>query len=57
MTGGSYTSKTVSQYSQTGWKGDLPSLSVGRRGHGCGSYFGNNQVNIEILVQLIDSIC
>lgn len=38
VTGGEYTQTTVSRYGRTGWLEDLPSLTVGRRQHACGSY-------------------
>jgi len=43
MTGGSDTSQIVSKYSQNGWIQDLPTLNIGRRGHGCGSYTNGNE--------------
>ena len=38
VTGGLDTMQTVSRYGTTGFVEDLPSLVVGRRYHGCGSY-------------------
>jgi len=38
ITGGEYTMETVSRYGTLGFIEDLPSLVVGRYGHGCGSY-------------------
>ena len=39
ITGGLHTLRTVSRYSITGWVGDLAELNVGRRNHGCSSYY------------------
>ena len=38
ITGGQYTMETISRYGTLGFIEDLPSLLVGRYGHGCGSY-------------------
>ena len=47
ITGGDFTRNTVSRYGVLGWVEDLPSLVVGRRYHGCGSYFrGDSQVSV-----------
>ena len=39
ITGGFYTERTVSRYNITGWVEDLAELNVGRRNHGCSSYY------------------
>ena len=41
LTGGRDTLTRVSQYNETGWEKDLPTLQTGRRNHGC-AYFNNN---------------
>ena len=47
ITGGLHTLRTVSRYSITGWVGDLAELNVGRRNHGCSSYYKDGaQVSI-----------
>ena len=47
ITGGSYTRTTVSRYSIAGWMEDLANLTVGRRSHGCSSYYKDGaQVSI-----------
>ena len=38
ITGGFYSMHAVTKYGMLGYVGDLPSLQVGRYGHGCGSY-------------------
>ena len=38
IAGGYFTRNTVSRYGVVGFIDDLPSLLVGRWGHGCGSY-------------------
>ena len=43
ITGGAWTSRTVSRYSRNGWQGNLPSLNLGRQAHGCSSYRNNNR--------------
>ena len=50
--------KTVSVYSEAGWKRDLASLNQGRSSHACGSYVnGGKKVNQIILYHsyLIDT--
>ena len=42
LTGGYYSRKRVSEYSETGFTRDLPQLLQGRRSHGC-SYFENEE--------------
>jgi len=49
LTGGYYTSTTVSQYTTSGWIEDLPELNEGRRRHGCG-YFYNDGMQRVFLV-------
>ena len=47
ITGGTYTQKTASRYSITGWMVDLANLTVGRYKHGCSSYYKDGaQVSI-----------
>ena len=47
ITGGWYTLKTVSRYNSTGLVEDLAKLNVGRRNHGCSSYYKDGaQVSI-----------
>ena len=41
LTGGVFTLTTVSQYNETGWVKDLPTLQTGRFGHGC-AFFNND---------------
>ena len=58
ITGGVYTLKTVSVYSEAGWQRDLASLNQGRYWHGCGSYTnGGKKVNQIVLdfTYLIDT--
>ena len=46
ITGGLYTRKTVSVYSEAGWLSDLTSLNQGRYWHACGHYVnGEKEVN------------
>ena len=40
LTGGKYSHNRVSEYSETGYQGDLPQLLQGRHNHGC-TYFEN----------------
>ena len=49
VTGGLYTTRTVSVYNIEGWMEDLPDLNTGRLYHGCGHYVDNNN-NIVRLV-------
>ena len=42
LTGGYYSPKRVSEYSETGFTRDLPQLLQGRNNHGC-SYFENEE--------------
>ena len=42
LTGGRDTLTTVSQYNETGWEKDLPTLQTGRKYHGC-AYFINSE--------------
>ena len=39
ITGGSHNEKTVSRYNIAGWMEDLTNLNIGRRFHGCSSYY------------------
>merc|ERR1712137_143753 len=43
ITGGAFTSNTVSRYSVRGWKEDLPNLITGRRNHACTSYMSRGR--------------
>ena len=47
ITGGQWTSKTVSIYSQTGWLDDLPNLVTGRHYHACGTYVDSNNNRVS----------
>ena len=47
VTGGSETMSTVSRYGFLGWVEDLPSLVVGRDGHGCGSFIGGDGTQVS----------
>ena len=50
ITGGLYTQKTVSVYSEAGWNRDLPTLNQGKYHHACGSYVnGGKKVNHFIM--------
>merc|ERR1719400_1602235 len=42
LTGGYSTSRTVSEYNETGWVRDLSDLLQGRFSHGCSSYDNND---------------
>ena len=48
ITGGDYTMSTVSRYGVLGWVEDLPSLVVGRYGHGCGSFFRGDGTKVIV---------
>ena len=49
ITGGYYTMNIVSRYDKDGWVEDLPSLNVGRAGHGCSQFSsGGEQVRLTI---------
>ena len=51
ITGGSSTLNIVSRYSRDGWVEDLPSLKVGRYGHGCSQYLsGGEQVRLTMTI-------
>merc|ERR1711892_97092 len=50
VTGGLDTMQTVSRYGTTGFVEDLPSLVVGRRYHGCGSYLRDSDGSQVLLV-------
>ena len=60
LTGGSHTggSHTVSQYNETGWEKDLPTLQTGRYGHSCAYYInavGSKVCNININYYLLNT--
>ena len=49
ITGLDYPLNIVSRYNKDGWLEDLPSLNVGRNGHGCSQYSsGGEQVRLTI---------
>ena len=57
LTGGDFSPKRVSEYSETGFTRDLPQLLQGRRTHGC-SYFENEEgtkVDIFIVIIVVSS--
>ena len=41
-------SNIVSNYTDDGWTEDLPNLSFGRFGHGCGHYMNENSTLVKI---------
>ena len=55
ITGGYYTSKTVTEYGENGYMRDAPELQVGRRNHGCSYYVNSDgtKVDDEILITLL----
>ena len=54
ITGGAYHTITrkriVSEYKETGWIRDLPSLLQGRYSHGCSYYDNNEGTKVDILI-------
>merc|ERR1712243_393735 len=53
--GGSYTLKTVSQYSTSGWMEDLPQLNEGRWNHGCGYFYNDDKQRVFLVAGGSDS--
>ena len=53
ITGGYYTMDRVSRYDSLGFVEDLPSLIVGRYGHGCGSYMREDKTQVRCLCILL----
>ena len=52
VTGGGYTKRTVSVYTEAGWQGDLKQLtSPGRLNHACSSFIQAGE-KVVILIQI-----
>ena len=49
ITGGFYTMRTVTEYSEGGRYDVFPELRTGRWGHGCSSYVSNNNMQVTTL--------
>ena len=50
VTGGGDNTR-VSRYGKDGFLEDLPSLTEGRRNHGCGGYFREDGIMVSLTVQ------
>ena len=48
ITGGLLTLQTVSRYDLQGYVEGLPSLLVGRKAHGCGSYLRGDGTQVRV---------
>jgi len=49
LTGGYYTRNTVAKYNREGFIGNLPSLKIGRFGHGCGVFDTNTGKKVNVV--------
>jgi len=49
LTGGDYSRNTVARYTLQGFVGNLPSLKIGRSGHGCGVFDTNTGQKVYVV--------
>ena len=51
ITGGARTKTIVTKYDMLGNDEDLPNLNVGRRSHGCGKFYNDDELVFSIFIQ------